>query len=358
MNHKRREICRTVGVGLGTGALTASASGAAAVDLRRGDDSAAARDAGALSAGADLRIKSATLPDEIVLGETFSAGAVIENVGDESVTTEVSYTFDRGTIASVEKTFEPGSEVMAQLPHMKSEWLEREADVEAGTYKNGIGVAAGPRESAQVTVVEPSDTTTASSGDDGPLEITSVDLPDTIRPGVSYNPAVQIRNTGEESVSLRGSYKFDGEMVMESMSETVGPGGTETFSFPDLTLEMIETSVGSVEDGEHTHSMGKTGGPRASETVVVGADATATADSGSDQSTGGTDSRTERSTATPAESAGLSAEGSSSGDSRRRSRGFFSNDGDAPAFLGDVFNLTFAGFLLSVGGIVHQMLKG
>ena len=368
MNHKRREICRTVGVGLGTGALAASASGAAAVDRRSGLESTAPREIGAPSTGADLRLKSVTLPDEIVLGERFSASAVVKNAGDAAVTAEVTYTFRRKTIASVEKTFEPGAEVTATLPNMRSEWLERDAELEPGTYKNGIGVRAGPRESGQVTVTESSETETESETDASSLEIESVSLPDAIRPGSSYNPAVRIQNTGEKSVSLRGSYKFEGQMVMESMSETIGPGGTETFSFPDLTLDMIETSVGAIEEGEHTHSMGKTGGPRASETVVVGADATAVSDQSSgtggsagtsDSGTGGTsDGGTGGSTATPSESAGLSAEGSRSEEPERRSRGFFSNDGDSPAVLKDAFNLTFAGFLLSVAGIVHQMLKG
>ncbi|NHN60009.1 MULTISPECIES: hypothetical protein [Halorussus] len=353
MNHKRREICRTVGVGLGTGALAASASGAAAAGGGSGGESAAAREVGAVATGADLRIKSVTLPDEIVLGEPFSAGAVVENAGDAAVTTEVNYTFRNRIIAGVEKEFEPGSEVMARLPNMKSEWLERDADLDPGTYTHGIGIEAGPRESASVKVTESSGTATETATG-GNLAIDSVRLPDVIRPGSSYSPSVRIRNTGDDPVSAKGSYKFDGQMVMETMSETIQPGRTESFSFPEVTLDMIETSVGSVEAGEHTHSMGKTGGPRASETVVVGADATAS----SDQSSGTTDYETGGSDGTDSESAGLSAEGSRSERPERRTRGFFSNDGDAPAFLGDVFNLTFAGFLLSVAGIVHQMLKG
>lgn len=347
MNHKRREICRTVGVGVGAGALAASAPGTATAGGQSDAETAASRGVGAVATGADLRIKSVTLPDEIVLGERFSAGAVVENAGDAAVTTEVSYTFRNETIASVEKEVEPGAEVMATLPDMKSEWLERDSELDPGTYTHGIEIEAGPRETASVTV-------TGSSGTGGTLEVESVRLPDAIRPGSSYSPAVRIRNTGDESVSIKASYKFDGRMVMETMSETIQPGKTESFSFPEVTLDMIETSVGSVEAGEHTHSMGKTGGPRTSETVVIGADATAS----SDQSSGTTDYETGGSDGTDSESAGLSAEGSRSGRSDRRSRGFFSNDGDAPAFLGDVFNLTFAGFLLSVAGIVHQMLKG
>jgi len=45
-------------------------------------------------------------------------------------------------------------------------------------------------------------------------------------------------------------------------------------------------------------------------------------------------------------------------DSEERQRGFFSNGGDEPEFVSDAFNLTMLGFLLSVGGIVHQMLQG
>lgn len=41
-----------------------------------------------------------------------------------------------------------------------------------------------------------------------------------------------------------------------------------------------------------------------------------------------------------------------------RQRGLFSNGGDDPEFVGDAVNLTVLGFLLSVVGIVHQMLGG
>lgn len=39
-------------------------------------------------------------------------------------------------------------------------------------------------------------------------------------------------------------------------------------------------------------------------------------------------------------------------------RGFFSNSGNDPAFLTNVFNLTVLGFLLSVAGIFYQMMEG
>lgn len=41
-----------------------------------------------------------------------------------------------------------------------------------------------------------------------------------------------------------------------------------------------------------------------------------------------------------------------------RERGLFSNSGDEPEFISNPFNLTMLGFLLSVAGIVHQMLQG
>ncbi len=41
-----------------------------------------------------------------------------------------------------------------------------------------------------------------------------------------------------------------------------------------------------------------------------------------------------------------------------RQRGFFSNSGNEPAFLSNPINLTTLGFLLSVAGIIHQMLGG
>lgn len=41
-----------------------------------------------------------------------------------------------------------------------------------------------------------------------------------------------------------------------------------------------------------------------------------------------------------------------------RQRGFLSNSENEPAFLSNPFNLTTLGFLLSVGGIIHQMMGG
>lgn len=48
----------------------------------------------------------------------------------------------------------------------------------------------------------------------------------------------------------------------------------------------------------------------------------------------------------------------SSSGSAERERGLFSNDGSEPAFISNVFNLTMLGFLLSVAGIIHQLLGG
>jgi outer membrane protein assembly factor BamB len=56
---------------------------------------------------------------------------------------------------------------------------------------------------------------------------------------------------------------------------------------------------------------------------------------------------------------GDNTNGADSGtDSEERQRGFFSNDGNEPESLSNAFNLTMLGFLLSVAGIVHQMIQG
>lgn len=60
-------------------------------------------------------------------------------------------------------------------------------------------------------------------------------------------------------------------------------------------------------------------------------------------------------------STGGSGDGSDggTGDSGEPQRGFFSNsEGDEPDFLSNMFNLTVLGFLLSIAGIVHQMIGG
>lgn len=53
-----------------------------------------------------------------------------------------------------------------------------------------------------------------------------------------------------------------------------------------------------------------------------------------------------------------SKNGDSRGADRKRRRGFFSNSGDGPDFLQNVFNLTVVGFVLSIAGIAHQMIRG
>lgn len=324
---------------MATGAAALSTTGASAA-ARPSGDVVATRDAEAASSIEDLRVTGVSLPDEVVLGERFSASATIENTGSEPVTAEVTYTFETELIASVEKEFDPSSTVTAELPGMDSEWLERDIeDLEPGTYRNGIGIQTGPRESASVSVV--------GSSSDSPLEVADAELPDTIQRDASFAPSVRLENTGDEAVSTSVTYRFDQQRVAEIGPKSVAPGGSETFRIPNMTFDMIETSVGRVGDGEHTHSIGGADGPRESRQVSVGS-GSATESSAAD---GG------QPTVTAAPESGTSPP---SRDERavRQSRGFFSNGGDGPAVLENAFNLTFAGFLLSVVGIVHQMVKG
>jgi outer membrane protein assembly factor BamB len=67
-----------------------------------------------------------------------------------------------------------------------------------------------------------------------------------------------------------------------------------------------------------------------------------------------------RSSSTDEGDTGSSPSGNSGGEetSESRQRGFFTNSGDEPAFISDAFNLTTMGFLLSVGGIIHQLMEG
>lgn len=50
--------------------------------------------------------------------------------------------------------------------------------------------------------------------------------------------------------------------------------------------------------------------------------------------------------------------GGGGGGSSGQQRGFFSNSGNEPEFISNPFNLTTLGFLLSVAGIIHQMMQG
>lgn len=85
--------------------------------------------------------------------------------------------------------------------------------------------------------------------------------------------------------------------------------------------------------------------------LVVGTETGYQILSGEDSSTG--------SNATPAQNStptGQNQIGENSTTTRQR--GLFSNSGDEPEFVSNPFNLTMLGFLLSVAGIVHQMLQG
>jgi len=336
MNAKRRRLCRTVGVGVATGTAALSATGASAT-VPSATEPTSSRGIDAAGPIEDLRIDAVSLPDEIVLGERFSASATVENTGSEPVTAEVTYTFETDLIASMDKEFDPGETVTVELPRMKSEWLERNGrDIESGTYRHGIGIRTGPRESADVSVVD--------SASDSPLVVAAVDLPDAIRRGESFAPSIRLENTGEEAVSTSATYEFDKQRVAEIGPESIDPGATERFTIPNVTPDMIETSVGRVEDGTHTHSFGSPDGPRESRPVAVGSDSDSDSDGG-----------VSTATAADAEPSASTRDGA---DAARQSRGFFSNGGDGPEVLENAFNLTFAGFLLSVVGIVHQMIKG
>lgn len=86
-----------------------------------------------------------------------------------------------------------------------------------------------------------------------------------------------------------------------------------------------------------------------------GSDGDTGGSSGSDSDSGGT------SGSDTSDSSGSTdgSDGGSSDDSERSQRGFFSNSEEGePEFLSNITNLTVLGFLLSIAGILHQMIGG
>lgn len=77
----------------------------------------------------------------------------------------------------------------------------------------------------------------------------------------------------------------------------------------------------------------------------------------SDGSGGGTAASEDEAVSGSTDPAG-SGDDAAGGDDDSRERGLFSNDGDEPEGISSAFNLTMLGFLLSVAGIIYQMLQG
>lgn len=175
---------------------------------------------------------------------------------------------------------------------------------------------------------------------DSDLEIVSVRLPETIVPDEPFEVGMTVENTGDEALEPEPSYAFDQQRVLSggpSENLPIEPGSREEFSYGGVTLRIIDQSLpgDGIEAGEHQHSIGFTDGPRESSPVNV-TEGGGTSDDGA---------------------SGLSTDGTAPEDSKRE-RGFFTNSGDGPEFLSNAFNLTVLGFLLSVVGIVHQMIQG
>lgn len=170
------------------------------------------------------------------------------------------------------------------------------------------------------------------------LRIVSASLPETISPDEPFQVRMTVENTGDEPAEPTPSYAFDGQRVLSGGPPDklpVAADDREEFTFGGITLHMIDQSLPGegIAAGEYEHSIGFIGGPRESASVTVA--------EGSVGDGGGS---------------GLSD--SSVGGEANRERGFFTNSGDEPEILSNVFNLTVLGFLLSVAGIIHQMLQG
>lgn len=181
------------------------------------------------------------------------------------------------------------------------------------------------------------------------------------RPGFRYN--------GWGSNPSRTAINTDGYVVIEGASFT----GAE---FVDHVTVEIEPPAGDAYDDRTyrrtvdvagpttvTATIGSNGATWGIETAATpdqtSATSAATSTTSGVTSRGTTSTNTQPQTSSPSNTPSPGAVSSSETTSTSVSRGFFSNNsGETPAFLDDIFNLTVVGFLLSVAGILQQMMGG
>lgn len=338
MNRTRRDVCRVLGTSV-VFALTA----------------------GVATAAPSLEIDDAELPDTITIGGTFSASLNLVNTGDERVSTDVQYSFDGNVVAETELTIDPEEQATARLPDMKHEWL----GAEPGVYVHSIGVPDGPTETREVEIVEQkSDSATdenrqTQTPPEG-LRLVSRSLPERLHERDPVFVGARVENTRSETATFDISYRFENQRILFKEGVTIPPGEDSKIGFENVTAGEVYEKLGDKPPaGTYDHSFGLVDGPRIRGQVTIGTDSTPPESelTPADES-GDSTSLEEPATPTSFPKAEQNPSDADQSSTENRERGFLSNSGDEPEYLSNPLNLTTLGFLLSVGGILHQLFNG
>ncbi|UPV75769.1 hypothetical protein M0R89_06835 [Halorussus limi] len=100
------------------------------------------------------------------------------------------------------------------------------------------------------------------------VTITSVSLPDTMRPGREYTARTTLRNTADAARMVTVTYQFEGQKTLFS-DVRVPAGGSKTTSYA-ISPVIVETSYGSdIDVGTYTHGIRLSNGGRETASVSV-----------------------------------------------------------------------------------------
>lgn len=218
---------------------------------------------------------------------------------------------------------------------------------------------AGP--APAVASVEPSPSIAAEPD----VSIVDYAVPAEMERGERYRLSVTVRNELDERVYVEVSYDFEG-LDLIIFEEVLDPGERATLPFPHTSVEELERSyMERVEPGTYAHGF-SVSGERMDGDAIAGdsvADEVRILESET-ESDGSTADSTSTADADDAEAAPTHeptaepAEGREGGgvESEEPTRGFFSNDPGSSSALDDPATLTWLGILVSIGGILVQLV--
>lgn len=295
----------------------------------------------------DLEVVSVDVPDTMEPGEQYTISTTVRNTVDSAKQVRVGYVF-AGDLVFFETVIIPAGgqqtkEFTVSLDDVTEEYPGTLTD---GTYEHGI--RAGDAEETQSVQIQgvgtPTETATPERtvregeavAENDELTFVGNTVPEVIQVDRTTQLSARIKYTGTERIRLNLVFRVDGVPTF-AKEFAVDPGETVRVQM-QFDSTFLETDDGELEDGE-----------------VYDWQLTAQQDT----RTGADDLRI------LAETGGQFGYGvdpgsvaDASGTDEGRTRGFFSNSSGGSAFLGNAFNVTILGFLLSVAGILHQMLGG
>lgn len=278
----------------------------------------------------DIEITSIQVPDTVETGEEYTASATVQNTIDRETQVRFEYVFAGEPILFETMLLPAGGQQTEELTVTLGDVTEGYPDaLTDGTYEHGI--RAGDAQETRTVAVQGLETTAAVEKSD--VEFVDSTVPDVMMVDRTTQVRARISYTGTERTTMdlvfrvNGVPNFNKEFAMD-------PGETETISM-NIDSSFLGTDNGDlVEGGVYEWTL--TAQPKGGDEFRILTETGGEFGYGVD----------------PSEVEDVSTDGSG------QTRGFFSNSGDGSGALGDAFNLTILGFLLSVAGILHQMLGG